>query len=147
MSKLVFIFLGKLNGVNYGTSLSAHDCFELGRQHYNNGDYDNTIIWMKQAMKRLDQEVMGKETIKRSDLLEYIAFSYYTSGNLKKALHYTNELIAVDPEHPRAAGNKLYYETNLDDHSSEVDGRKKVSNISQYAQRKIKNIFNETFLG
>jgi len=116
---------GKLNGVNYGTSLSAHDCFELGRQHYNNGDYDNTIIWMKQAMKRLDQEVMGKETIKRSDLLEYIAFSYYTSGNLKKALHYTNELIAVDPEHPRAAGNKLYYETNLDDHSSEVDGRKK----------------------
>ena len=60
-----FIFLGKLNGVNYGTSLSAHDCFELGRQHYNNGDYDNTIIWMKQAMKRLDQEVMGKETIKR----------------------------------------------------------------------------------
>ena len=70
---------------------------------------------------------MGKETIKRSDLLEYIAFSYYTNGNLKKALVYTNELIAVDPEHPRAHGNKLYYETHVDDSSSESDTRKKVS--------------------
>ena len=82
---------------------------------------------MKQAMKRLDEEVLGKETIKRSDLLEYIAFSHYTNGNLKKALQYTNELISVDPGHPRAHGNKLYYETNLDDDdSSDTDSRKKV---------------------
>jgi len=117
---------GKLNGVNHGTTFSAHDCFELGRQHYNSGDYENTIIWMKQAMKRLDEEVLGKETIKRSDLLEYIAFSHYTNGNLKKALQYTNELISVDPGHPRAHGNKLYYETNLDDDDlSDTDSRKK----------------------
>ena len=123
----IFIISGKLNGVNHGTTFSAHDCFELGRQHYNSGDYENTIIWMKQAMKRLDEEVLGKETIKRSDLLEYIAFSHYTNGNLKKALQYTNELISVDPGHPRAHGNKLYYETNLDDDdSSDTDSRKKV---------------------
>ena len=79
---------------------------------------------------RLDEEVLGKETIKRSDLLEYIAFSHYTNGNLKKALQYTNELISVDPGHPRAHGNKLYYETNLDDDDlSDTDSRKKVRNL------------------
>ena len=44
-----------------------------------------------------------------------------------KALQYTNELISVDPGHPRAHGNKLYYESNLDDDdSSDTDSRKKV---------------------
>lgn len=102
---------GKLQGVNYGTTLSAHDCFELGRQHYNSGDYDHSIVWMKEALKRLDEEDF--KTASRADIIEYIAFSYYTLDNLKKALQYTNELIAIQPDHPRAPGNKFYYETKL----------------------------------
>merc|ERR1712029_964050 len=50
-------------------------------------------------------------------IIEYIAFSYYTQGNLAKALQYTNELIAVEPDHPRAEGNKFYYETHLNDNT------------------------------
>jgi len=38
-------------------------------------------------------------------------------GNLAKALQYTNELIAVEPDHPRAEGNKFYYETHLNDNT------------------------------
>ena len=97
---------GKLNGVSYGTTLSAHDCFELGRQHYNSGDYDHAILWMKEANKRLKEEPEAP-TVSRGDIIEYIAFSYYTQGNLAKALQYTNELIAVEPDHPRAEGNKF----------------------------------------
>jgi hypothetical protein len=42
---------GVLNGRYYGTSLTAHDCFELGRQTYNNGDYFHTNIWMEEALR------------------------------------------------------------------------------------------------
>ena len=104
---------GKLNGKMIGPTLSAHDCFELGRQHYNSGDYDHTIVWMKEAQKRLDEESKGQETVDRSDILEYIGFSYYSIGDMKKALHYTNELLALQPNHSRAYGNKLYYEQNI----------------------------------
>ena len=103
---------GKLNGINYGTSLSAHDCFELGRQHYNNNDHDNTVIWMKEALKRSGEE--DKKTIKNADVFEYLAFSYYRHDNMKRALHYTNLLINEQPDHPRAHGNKLYYESKLE---------------------------------
>ena len=69
---------------------------------------------MKEANKRLKEESEAP-TVPRGDVIEYIAFSYYTQGNLAKALQYTNELIAVEPDHPRAEGNKLYYETHLND--------------------------------
>ena len=90
------IFSGKINGQTLGPSLSAHDCFELGRQHYNSGDYDHTILWMKEAQKRLDEEQLkGQETVERTDILEYIAFSYYSLEDMKRALHYTNELLGM----------------------------------------------------
>jgi prolyl 4-hydroxylase len=57
---------GKLNGVKYGPSLSSHDCFELGRQHYNNADYDHTIQWMEEAVNRLDDEIIGEVSNKNS---------------------------------------------------------------------------------
>ena len=47
---------GVLNGHHYGPTLSAHDCFELGRQAYNNGDYYHTTVWMDQAMKLFHEE-------------------------------------------------------------------------------------------
>ena len=34
---------GKLSGKSYGTHLTANDCFELGRQSYNNGDHAHTV--------------------------------------------------------------------------------------------------------
>ena len=47
---------GQLNGVTTGSILSAHDCFELGRQSYNSGDAVHTVEWMNQALKRWDEE-------------------------------------------------------------------------------------------
>jgi len=43
---------GVLNGKFYGPELTAQDCFELGRQTYNNGDYFHTNIWMEEALKK-----------------------------------------------------------------------------------------------
>ena len=102
---------GILNGQNYGSTLSAHDCFELGRQAYNNGDYFHTNIWMDQAMKLQHEE--QEKTIEQSDILEYLAFSAYMSGNIRRALKLTNQMLLMEPEHPRGWGNKQYYEETL----------------------------------
>ena len=47
---------GVLNGKFYGPQLSAQDCFEIGRQTYNNGDYFHTNIWMEEALRKYEAE-------------------------------------------------------------------------------------------
>ena len=54
--------------------------------------------------------IAGKSpSVRREDIYEYLGFSYYSEGDYKKALFYTDLLIELDPDHPRAAGNKEYY--------------------------------------
>lgn len=103
---------GELNGIQYSTELTAGDCFELGRQAYNNGDYYHTVLWMQEADSRLGREV--NETTKKSDILEYLAFSTYMQGNTPLALQLTNELLHIIPSHQRALGNKAYYEDAIE---------------------------------
>ena len=61
---------GVLNGKYYGPGLTAQDCFELGRQSYNNGDYFHTNIWMDEALKQLQKE--QDKTIKKVELLSSV---------------------------------------------------------------------------
>ncbi|RWS28712.1 prolyl 4-hydroxylase subunit alpha-1-like protein [Leptotrombidium deliense] len=89
--------------------LTAGDCFELGRHSYINGDHYHTVLWMQEAIDRLDDEPI--KTANRADILEYLAFSNYQQGNIRHALHLTAELLEIFPSHPRASGNKLYYES------------------------------------
>ena len=96
---------------HYGPTLSAHDCFELGRQAYNNGDYFHTTVWMDQAMKLFHEET--EKSLSQSDILEYQAFSAYMSGNIRRALKLTNLMLRQEPDHPRGWGNKQYYEDTL----------------------------------
>ncbi|KAG5881337.1 hypothetical protein JTB14_020587 [Gonioctena quinquepunctata] len=102
---------GELNGIKFNAELSAADCFELGRQNFNNGDYHHTQLWMREAESRLKRE--ANETVDRSDILEYLAFSTYKQGNILLALDLTNELLEILPTHPRASGNKVYYEEEI----------------------------------
>jgi len=64
---------GQLMGVTTGSTLSAHDCFEMGRQSYNSGDAVHTVQWMKQALKRLDEE--GRKTVDKVPDCYILAFS------------------------------------------------------------------------
>lgn len=101
---------GELNGVQYSTQMNSEDCFEIGRQTYNNRDYHHTIMWMEEAINRLNND----SRILRSDVLEYLAFSTFKEGDVKSALEMTNELLELIPEHQRAQGNKYYYEKELE---------------------------------
>lgn len=103
---------GELNGVKYSSELSAADCFELGRQSYNNGDFYHTQLWMEEADKRLKREAKN-ETVDESEVLEYLAFSIYKQGNVALALDLTNKLLELTPTHTRALGNRQYYQDQL----------------------------------
>ncbi|XP_033229504.1 prolyl 4-hydroxylase subunit alpha-1 [Belonocnema kinseyi] len=139
---------GVLNGVQYSTGLSAGDCFELGRQSYNNGDYYHTVLWMQEAMDRL-QEEQNKTTTSKQDILEYLAFSTYMQGNVARALSMTNELLELVPTHQRALGNRAYYQEEIEKKSSQVrkkrgeDGQDDVNQVDQpftVAEKKIKTL-------
>ncbi|VDN07459.1 unnamed protein product, partial [Thelazia callipaeda] len=71
-------------------TLSASDCFEIGRAAYDAYDYYHTILWMQEARERVEQEAVPTASLE--DILEYLAFSLYKQGNLKHALLLTDEL-------------------------------------------------------
>jgi len=56
----------------------AGDCWELGRQSYNNGDHYHTVLWMAEALNKFEEE--SNKTVAREDILDYLAFSTYKQG-------------------------------------------------------------------
>ncbi|XP_043272912.1 prolyl 4-hydroxylase subunit alpha-1 isoform X2 [Venturia canescens] len=136
---------GVLNGIQYSTGLSAGDCFELGRQSYNNGDYYHTVLWMQEAMDLL-QEEQNRTTTTKPDILEYLAFSTYMQGNVGRALSMTNELLELVPTHQRALGNRAYYQEEIQKSQTKKkrgeDGQDDVkpSNEFTVVEKKVKTI-------
>ncbi|XP_050294384.1 prolyl 4-hydroxylase subunit alpha-1 isoform X2 [Anthonomus grandis grandis] len=120
---------GELNGVKYSSELTAADCFELGRQSYNVGDFYHTRLWMQEAEARLKRE--ANETVDHSEVLEYLAFSIYKQGDVALALDLTNKLLDIIPDHGRALGNRVYYEDQLKTSEDTKTDRKKGDDESQ----------------
>lgn len=104
---------GELNGVQYSTQLSAADCFELGRQSYNQQDFYHTVLWMTEALQRFDKE-RNNTNLERWEILEYLAYSTYMQGNVHSALQMTDELLAIFPSHQRALKNRAYYKAAIE---------------------------------
>lgn len=102
---------GNINGMDYGTTMSAHDCFELGRRSFEVGDHRHLDIWMRQALQRYEEE--GKKTVVKADILDYMAYSAYQQGKIQRALKITKDMLELQPDHPFAAENIEYYEEEL----------------------------------
>ncbi|XP_029465036.1 prolyl 4-hydroxylase subunit alpha-1 isoform X2 [Rhinatrema bivittatum] len=99
---------GKLPGVKHESSLTADDCFELGKIAYSEADYYHTELWMEQALRQLDD---GEEAaIDKVSVLDYLSYAVYQQGDLNKALLLTKNLLQLDPEHQRANGNLKYFQ-------------------------------------
>ncbi|CAG9530036.1 unnamed protein product [Cercopithifilaria johnstoni] len=118
-----------LNSKMRTVALTAEDCFEIGRAAYNEHDYYHTILWMQEAQKRVQNET--KPTVDSNDILEYLAYSLYKQGNLKRALLLTDELYRRNPDHPRARNNVRWYEDLLEyEGVRPIDMRRKVPLIN-----------------
>ncbi|CAG4974243.1 unnamed protein product [Parnassius apollo] len=112
---------GRLNGVIYRgikypplitTPMTAGDCYELGRTLYNEKDFQNSLRWMMEALRKYEDE-KDVYNFTNVDILEYISFSYYLLGDVRKALEWTNKLLEVDPTHPRARGNVPHFQKSI----------------------------------
>ncbi|XP_036377018.1 prolyl 4-hydroxylase subunit alpha-1a isoform X1 [Megalops cyprinoides] len=102
---------GDLPGVTYKSTLTAEDCFELGKIAYSDADYYHTELWMAQSLKQMDE---GEESpIDKVTVLDYLSYSIYQQGELERALELTKRLLKLDPEHQRANGNLKYFEYQL----------------------------------
>ncbi|MCP9259529.1 BMA-PHY-1 [Dirofilaria immitis] len=103
---------GKILNASIVQPFTARDCFDIGRAAYNMNDYYHTLIWMEEAQERLRNEI-SHETIQLKEILEYLAFSLFKQGNLKRALLLTEQLHRIDPNHSRAKNNIKWYEDLL----------------------------------
>ncbi|XP_022243855.1 prolyl 4-hydroxylase subunit alpha-1-like [Limulus polyphemus] len=102
---------GYIQGTKHSSELTAGDCFELGRQSYNNEDFYHTVLWMQEALERAEEEI--DKTADAAEVLEYLAYATYKQGNTRHALKLTSNLLKLVPDHPRAGGNKIFFENSL----------------------------------
>lgn len=66
---------------SYSTSMSAGDCYELGKALYNEKDFKNALAWMMVALRKYHDENL-EYPFTEVDILEYIGFSHYLLGKL-----------------------------------------------------------------
>ncbi|KAF8373714.1 phy-2, partial [Pristionchus pacificus] len=109
---------GKILSDKVAEEMTAHDCFEVGRSAYNNRDYYHTLMWMQEAIVKLEKE--EPQSVEEAEILEYLAYSLYQQGNVRRALFLTKRLVEIAPNHPRAKGNVKWYEDMLD--GKEMEG-------------------------
>ena len=88
--------------------LSMTDMFELGAYAYKTRTWEYAIQWFETAIEKMgDRDVVGK--IEKSLLMDYLAFSLFQSGKVRKALELTETLAALKPDDGRIASNLEYY--------------------------------------
>ncbi|XP_053166409.1 prolyl 4-hydroxylase subunit alpha-3 isoform X2 [Hemicordylus capensis] len=97
-------------------SLSADDCFHIGKVAYDMEDYYHSIAWLEEAV-RLFRISYGQWNTEDEgsleDALDHLAFSYFKAGNISHALSLSQEFLHYDPSNRRMARNILKYEKLL----------------------------------
>lgn len=60
--------------------MSVDDCFEFGRQAFNNKDYVQSAQWLEESRKRLNDHQMINTDV-YVDTMSYLAHACYENGN------------------------------------------------------------------
>lgn len=76
------------------STLTADDCFDLGKVAYLEADYYHTELWMVQALKQLDRGEPSS-TVDSVTILDYLSYSVYQQGELQRALRFTRTLLEL----------------------------------------------------
>ncbi|XP_078407233.1 prolyl 4-hydroxylase subunit alpha-2 isoform X2 [Cetorhinus maximus] len=98
---------GRLPGAQHIVFLTVEDSFELGKIAYSDGDYYHTVLWMQQTLKQLEEGEPSAVT--QAEALDYLSYSVYQMGDIRRAVDLTKRLIAADPTHSRAQSNLHYF--------------------------------------
>ncbi|OQR76579.1 prolyl 4-hydroxylase subunit alpha-2-like [Tropilaelaps mercedesae] len=122
-------------GANESPRLTADDCFELGRQSYVKEDFYHTVLWMQEALDRLNTTSQENEDAVKVDILDYLAYATFRLGNVRHAVTLNDELLRLQPSHTRANGNKKYYLNHLREQEAAGRGDTKQSPIDSRIKR------------
>ncbi|XP_044314448.1 prolyl 4-hydroxylase subunit alpha-1 [Drosophila rhopaloa] len=123
-----------------GTSLSASDCFELGKNLCEIKEYSYGSEWLLEARKRMHGQPLGFISPNVSDvqILEHLSPAFNGLGNLKLAHKLNNEILDKESGHEEALKNKIVYEGQLAKERS-LSPRK--VNLPQLTEREKKESF------
>ncbi|KAL1774671.1 prolyl 4-hydroxylase subunit alpha-3 [Sigmodon hispidus] len=110
-------------------SLTADDCFQVGKVAYDMGDYYHAIPWLEEAVSLFRTsygEWKTEDEASLEDALDYLAFAcfqiHYSGnavnliiycGNVSCALSLSREFLLYNPDNKRMARNVLKYEKLL----------------------------------
>ncbi|NWV06141.1 P4HA3 hydroxylase, partial [Ptilonorhynchus violaceus] len=98
-------------------SLSADDCFHVGKVAYDTGDYYHSITWLEEAVSLFRLSYGSWNPEDRSsleDALDHLAFSYFMAGNISHALSLSREFLHYDPSNQRVSRNVAKYKKLLE---------------------------------
>ncbi|NXA15966.1 P4HA3 hydroxylase, partial [Sapayoa aenigma] len=98
-------------------TLSADDCFHVGKVAYDTGDYYHSITWLEEAVSLFRLSYGSWNPEDRSsleDALDHLAFSYFMAGNISHALSLSREFLHYDPSNQRVTRNVAKYEKLLE---------------------------------
>ncbi|XP_060223635.1 prolyl 4-hydroxylase subunit alpha-3 isoform X2 [Meriones unguiculatus] len=97
-------------------SLTADDCFQVGKVAYDMGDYYHAIPWLEEAVslfRRSYGEWKTEDEASLEDALDHLAFACFQAGNVSRALNLSREFLLYSPDNKRMARNVLKYERLL----------------------------------
>ncbi|KAJ7426084.1 Prolyl 4-hydroxylase subunit alpha-3 [Willisornis vidua] len=102
---------------SWRVSLSADDCFHVGKVAYDTGNYYHSITWLEEAVSLFRLSYGSWNPEDRSSLehaLDHLAFSYFMAGNISHALSLSREFLHYDPSNQRVTRNVAKYEKLLE---------------------------------
>ncbi|XP_078514694.1 prolyl 4-hydroxylase subunit alpha-3 [Lissotriton helveticus] len=105
-------------------NMSADDCFHIGKVAYDMEDFYHSIAWLEESVSLFRGSYGSWFTEDEGSLeeaLDYLAFSYFRTGNVSHALHLSRECLLYDPDNKRIARNVLKYEKLLAGRSPEAE--------------------------
>ncbi|XP_033244634.1 prolyl 4-hydroxylase subunit alpha-1 isoform X1 [Drosophila miranda] len=96
-------------------SLSASDCYEIGRHLCQMKEYSYGSEWLLEARTRLPRDPSGYvlPKITKVQILEQLSPAFSQLGNKKLAHKLNNEILDAEPGHEEAVKNKIVYEAVL----------------------------------
>ncbi|KAM8706637.1 hypothetical protein ACLKA7_010837 [Drosophila subpalustris] len=111
---------------NVNFSLSASDCYVIGRGLHELNHNDFATEWLLEAQFRLSHNEATFSKVKKLQILEKLAPALQNLGSYKLANKLNNEILKADPKHKAALENKMILEKKLTlgrlaNHNSKVE--------------------------
>lgn len=132
---------GDVHSPSDSLPMTASDCFEIGRLAYLDSDFYHTVLWMRAALRLLDDDKHSQD-FHRAYVLDYLAYATFMQDNVHEALKLSEEILQLDPSNERVLNNTLHYVQMIA--QQEADGATlptDIKNVRQVAQHRLTDEF------